>query len=72
MDEPTNHLDMQTIDGLVEGLRHFQGGILIVSHDQYFITKVCKEIWYIKDRRLRKFRGNFEEYKKSVLVNTLD
>lgn len=69
MDEPTNHLDMQTIDGLIEGLSQYQGGILIVSHDQYFITRVCREIWYIKDQRLRKFRGEFEDYKRLVLGN---
>lgn len=63
MDEPTNHLDMQTIDGLVNGLKSYQGGLLIVSHDQYFITKVCTEIWYIKNKRLKRFRGEFDDYK---------
>lgn len=41
MDEPTNHLDMETIDTLVEALHSFKGGLIVISHDQYFLSKVC-------------------------------
>jgi ATPase subunit of ABC transporter with duplicated ATPase domains len=45
MDEPTNHLDMQSIDGLIEALNAFAGAVVLVSHDQYFLSKVANEFW---------------------------
>ena len=41
MDEPTNHLDMESVDALILALNKFKGGLLIVSHDQYFVSCVC-------------------------------
>jgi ATPase subunit of ABC transporter with duplicated ATPase domains len=47
MDEPTNHLDMDAIDALIEALTAFTGGVVLVSHDQHFISSVCSEIWVV-------------------------
>eukprot|EP00566_Odontella_aurita_P004865 CAMPEP_0113545102 /NCGR_PEP_ID=MMETSP0015_2-20120614/11076_1 /TAXON_ID=2838 /ORGANISM="Odontella" /LENGTH=766 /DNA_ID=CAMNT_0000445433 /DNA_START=49 /DNA_END=2346 /DNA_ORIENTATION=- /assembly_acc=CAM_ASM_000160 len=44
-DEPTNHLDMESIDALVEAVKDFRGGIMVVSHDQHFVTNTCGELW---------------------------
>jgi len=44
LDEPTNHLDYDAINALVESLRSYQGGLVIISHDQYFLNSLCNEI----------------------------
>ncbi|DBA04377.1 TPA: hypothetical protein N0F65_002139 [Lagenidium giganteum] len=67
LDEPTNHLDMETIDALIDALRDFKGGVVIVSHDQHFVTSVCDELWVVVDQKVARFRGNMAEYKSQVL-----
>jgi ATP-binding cassette subfamily F protein 3 len=69
MDEPTNHLDMGAIEALIDALKAFTGGVLVVSHDQHFITNICHELWMIADRRVVRFEGSFDDYKKVVLRN---
>ncbi|OZJ01961.1 hypothetical protein BZG36_05130 [Bifiguratus adelaidae] len=49
LDEPTNHLDMESIEALTNALEQFQGGVVIVSHDERFISSVCREIWVCDD-----------------------
>ena len=70
MDEPTNHLDMESIDALVEAAKDFKGGLVVVSHDQYFITNTCSELWVVGDGQVSKFKGDFELYKNNVLERT--
>jgi len=67
MDEPSNHLDMRTIEALIQALKQFSGGLLIISHDQHFITSVCNEIWRVEDQKITKFDGSFEDYKQVVV-----
>lgn len=69
MDEPTNHLDMGAIEALSNALKEFAGGVLVISHDQHFITKVCNEIWVIKDKKVTTFDGSFEDYKKTIIAH---
>jgi ATPase subunit of ABC transporter with duplicated ATPase domains len=69
LDEPTNHLDMEAIAALSEALKNFAGGVLVISHDQYFIKAVCNEIWVIQDKRIQIFNGSFDDYKKNALKN---
>jgi len=57
MDEPSNHLDLDAINALIIALRNFKGGLLMVSHDQYLISSVCTDIMYIKNEKLRRFKG---------------
>lgn len=66
----TNHLDMESIDALVEAIRDFKGGLMVVSHDQYFITNTCQELWVVGDGVAARFRGDFDEYKKHTLEKT--
>jgi len=71
MDEPTNHLDIDAVNALIIALNTFQGGVLIVSHDQHLIGSVCDQIWYIKDSKLKKFDGDFEDYRKFLATGRL-
>merc|ERR1719362_902336 len=56
LDEPTNHLDMETIDALIEAIKAFQGAVVMVSHDQYFLSQVATEFWSVAGGRVRVFR----------------
>lgn len=68
LDEPSNHLDLETIESLAEALNAFEGGIVMISHNQMLIEMVCKEMWVChKDGFVEVFDGMFEEYKKGVL-----
>mmetsp|Transcript_12694 Transcript_12694/g.28027 ORF Transcript_12694/g.28027 Transcript_12694/m.28027 type:complete len:1323 (-) Transcript_12694:333-4301(-) len=58
LDEPTNHLDMETIESLIEGLIKFDGAVVFVSHDQYFLEKVATELWAVAAGGLKCFRGD--------------
>ena len=71
LDEPTNHLDMEATDALILALNRYKGGLLIVSHDQYFVSNICSEIWYIKSGFLKKYNKDFESYKVDLFANNL-
>ena len=64
LDEPTNHIDIDTREVLENALINFQGTILFVSHDRYFINKVANNIVELKDYKLTKYIGNYDTYKK--------
>ena len=63
IDEGSNHLPMEAVDALVEAVQDFKGGVLVVSHDQHFVSNCCSEMWVVEDGQATKFRGDFEEYK---------
>jgi len=56
LDEPTNHLDMETIDALIEAIQSFEGSVVMVSHDQYFLSKVATEFWSVAGGKVSVFR----------------
>ena len=62
LDEPTNHLDIDIIDWLEDYLNRYSGAVLIVTHDKYFITKVCRKIIEIDQHTSHVYHGTFEEY----------
>ncbi|QEC44895.1 ABC-F family ATP-binding cassette domain-containing protein [Pseudobacter ginsenosidimutans] len=62
LDEPTNHLDMHSVDLLIDSLNRYQGTIIMVSHDRYFISKVANKIWEIDDHAIKVFDGGYEEW----------
>ena len=66
LDEPTNNLDLEACVALADSVEGFQGGVVIVSHDQFFIERVAKEIWVVEDGAVKRVES-FKEYKKSVL-----
>ena len=60
--EPTNHLDMRAKDVLLEALEKYNGTVVFVSHDRYFIDKLATRIFEIGDGRVEVFPGNYEDY----------
>ena len=62
LDEPTNHLDLQSKENLELAINNYQGSLLIISHDRYFISKVANRIIEIKDAKLFSYNGNYEYY----------
>ncbi len=62
LDEPTNHLDMHSCELLVEALNKYQGTIILVSHDRYFISKTANKIWEIVDQKIKEFKGGYDEW----------
>ncbi len=63
LDEPTNHLDLPSKDAVAEVLKDFNGPIIMVSHDRSVLNKVCNIIWEVKDNEIRKYLGNYDDYK---------
>ena len=62
LDEPTNHLDLESIEALVEALRAFDGTLILVSHDRWFVSQLATRIVEISEEGIRDFRGSYEEY----------
>ncbi|MFO7888340.1 MAG: ABC-F family ATP-binding cassette domain-containing protein [Eubacteriales bacterium] len=63
LDEPTNHLDIDSREILEETLTDFEGTILFVSHDRYFINKLANRIVEIEDKKIRTYNGDYDYYK---------
>jgi ATP-binding cassette subfamily F protein 3 len=62
LDEPTNHLDMQSVEMLIEALNKYQGTLILVSHDRYFISRTANRIWEIDNGVIRDFEGSYDEW----------
>jgi DNA repair exonuclease SbcCD ATPase subunit len=62
LDEPTNHLDLEAIEALVEGLKTYDGTLLFVSHDRWFVGELATRILEITPTGIRDFEGGYEEY----------
>ena len=62
LDEPTNHLDIETLSWLEGYLQGYQGALLIVSHDRYFLDKVATEVYELSRRKMRYYKGNYSQY----------
>ena len=62
LDEPTNHLDLEAIEALVEGLRAFDGTLVFVSHDRWFVGELATRIVEITPEGIQDFAGTYEEY----------
>lgn len=62
LDEPTNHLDMHSCDLLIDALKKYEGSIILVSHDRYFVSKTANKIWEIVDHEIKEFKGGYEEW----------
>lgn len=70
LDEPTNHLDFETLMWLEDYLKGYKGAIIIVSHDRYFLNKVCTRICEIEQGRLTSYRGDYFSYLVQKKMNS--
>ncbi|OYS33318.1 ABC-F family ATP-binding cassette domain-containing protein [Lactobacillus taiwanensis] len=64
LDEPTNYLDLDTLDWLEAFLKNYQGAIITVSHDQYFLDHLANQIFELNFGKLTTFKGNYSQYVK--------
>ena len=63
LDEPTNHLDIASREWVEAAIEEFEGVLLFVSHDRYFIEKFAERIWLLKDGTIRDFRCGYQKYR---------
>jgi len=66
LDEPTNHLDYDAINALICGLNEYSGGLVMVSHDEYFINALCDNLYLVDDGECMPFKGDLNDYRKQV------
>ncbi|MBD1824345.1 ABC-F family ATP-binding cassette domain-containing protein [Cyanobacteria bacterium FACHB-DQ100] len=66
LDEPTNHLDIPAKEMLEEAIQNYDGSVVIVSHDRYFISKTANKIVEIRDGELRLYRGDYHYYLEKI------
>ncbi|KAI0360502.1 hypothetical protein OH77DRAFT_1393750 [Trametes cingulata] len=62
LDEPTNHLDYLTTEALIMALKEFSGAVVIVSHDQFFVSEVAEQVYAVRKKKLELLEGGMEEY----------
>jgi ATP-binding cassette subfamily F protein 3 len=62
LDEPTNHLDIASVNILVQALQQYEGTLIVVSHDRYFLDNVANKIWFIEDQKIKVYPGTYAEY----------
>jgi ATP-binding cassette subfamily F protein 3 len=62
LDEPTNNLDLESVAALADAVEAFKGGVILVSHDQYFVGRVAKEVWLVAKGAVKKVES-FDKYR---------
>lgn len=72
LDEPTNHLDMDSVEWLEGYLKNYNGIVLIVSHDRYFLDNVVTKVIEIEDKQNKDYKGNYSDYVKQKEENMLE
>ncbi len=74
LDEPTNHLDLQTLDWLEGFLADYEGSLVMVSHDRYFLDRTCNHILEVQNGHVKDYKGNYSAYlqQKKLFLQTLE
>merc|ERR1712141_494961 len=67
LDEPTNNLDIESIDALAEAIGEYDGGVIIVSHDERLIRETNCQLWVIEEQTINEIEGDFDDYRREVL-----
>lgn len=63
-DEPTTNLDQHHIKRLLNQLKRWQGALILVSHDRYFLDQLCEQIWEIDQQKIHVYHGNYSDYRQ--------
>ncbi|RWS29339.1 ABC transporter sub-family F-like protein 1 [Leptotrombidium deliense] len=66
-DEPTNNLDLESIDALADAINQFEGGVIVVTHDERLIRETECQLWVIEDRNIAEIDGDFDDYRQELL-----
>ncbi|MCA5004587.1 ABC-F family ATP-binding cassette domain-containing protein [Sphingobacterium bovistauri] len=64
LDEPTNHLDMASVNILIQALQQYEGTVIVVSHDRYFLDNIANKIWFIENKEIKEYPGTYQEYEE--------
>lgn len=67
LDEPTNNLDIETIDALCDAIKEFNGGIVVVTHDQRLIEECECTLWVVEKEGVTKWEEGFDDYRATIL-----
>ena len=62
LDEPTNHLDINSVEALEDALSNYDGTLILVSHDRFFLNRVCDNILIFEDNNIKHYDGNYNYY----------
>jgi len=66
LDEPTNNLDVASAEVLENALEDFEGTVLVISHDRYFLDRTVNRILLLEDGRIKEFAGGYSDYAAAV------
>jgi ATPase subunit of ABC transporter with duplicated ATPase domains len=72
LDEPTNHLDLEAIEALVEGLQAFDGTLIFVSHDRWFVSELATRVIELTPDGINDFAGSYDDYLRRCGDDHLD
>ncbi|MGI4729432.1 MAG: ABC-F family ATP-binding cassette domain-containing protein [Janthinobacterium lividum] len=62
LDEPTNHLDIASVNILIQAIQQYEGTVIAVSHDRFFLDNIANKIWFIEDQQIKVYPGTYAEY----------
>ena len=70
LDEPTNHLDIMSREALEEALLEYDGTLMVISHDRYFLNKVINKIYELNEDGIKEYQGNYSYYVEKKSSNS--
>jgi len=70
LDEPTNHLDLDAVEALIHALISFEGGVLVISHDEHLVESICEELWVASPGKVQIYKDSFAAYRRQQLKMT--
>lgn len=72
LDEPSNHLDIETIDGLIRGLKEYDGRLVLITHNVYLIQQLNCSLYIIRDQKIEKYEGTIKDYTMEIMKDVDD